>query len=180
MTDKELKKLSRLELLELLLTESRENERLREELEKIKQENVIMKSVQYLNETSEILDQTAQKLGETLQQASLIIGSLNNVTGVIVEEEKDSSSDGVDINDEMNAIQEKQIVSETNEPEVTAEDESDSFDDEVVVNHGQSDISKRLDAILALVSSRIQEMDKLADLVDGNKEASVLYNVDEN
>ena len=35
-TDKELKKLSRLELLELLLTESRENERLREELEKIK------------------------------------------------------------------------------------------------------------------------------------------------
>ncbi len=33
-TDKELKKLSRLELLELLLTESRENERLREELKK--------------------------------------------------------------------------------------------------------------------------------------------------
>ena len=41
MTDKELKKLSRLELLELLLAESRENERLRAEIEQIKQENTI-------------------------------------------------------------------------------------------------------------------------------------------
>ena len=53
MTDKELKKLSKLELLELLLVESRENERLREELEQMKQENSIKKSVQQLNKTAE-------------------------------------------------------------------------------------------------------------------------------
>ena len=52
MTDKELTKLSRLELLELLLAESRENERLRAEIEQIKQENTIIKSVQQLDETS--------------------------------------------------------------------------------------------------------------------------------
>ena len=44
MNDKELKKLSRLELLELLLAESRENERLRAEIEQIKQENTIIKT----------------------------------------------------------------------------------------------------------------------------------------
>ncbi|MEE0265782.1 MAG: hypothetical protein UD936_09165 [Acutalibacteraceae bacterium] len=62
MTDKELKKLSRLELLELLLAESRENERLRAELEQIKQENSMHNSVQRLNEISEKLDETLQKL----------------------------------------------------------------------------------------------------------------------
>ena len=105
---------------------------------------------------------------------------LNNITNITVENEKDISSDGVDINDEIDVIQEKQIPSETNEPEVTVEDESDSFDDEVVVNHGQSDISKRLDAILKLVSLRIKEMDRLAGFVDVDKEASAFYNVDEN
>lgn len=38
MTDKELRKLNRRELLELLLEESRENERLRSELEKTKEQ----------------------------------------------------------------------------------------------------------------------------------------------
>lgn len=36
MTEKELKKLSRVDLLEMLLEQSRENERLREELEQVK------------------------------------------------------------------------------------------------------------------------------------------------
>ena len=56
MTNKELKKLSRLELLELLLAETRENEKLREELGKIKQENTIEKSAQHLIKTSEQLE----------------------------------------------------------------------------------------------------------------------------
>lgn len=38
MTDKELRKLNRRELLELLLEQSRENERLREELEQTKEQ----------------------------------------------------------------------------------------------------------------------------------------------
>ncbi len=61
MTDKELKKLSRLELLELLLIETHENERLKEELEKAKKENSIEKSAQLLNETAKQLDETLQK-----------------------------------------------------------------------------------------------------------------------
>ena len=62
MTDKELKKLSRLELLELLLTESRENERLRAELERINAENAVEKSAQHLNETAKQLDSALQKV----------------------------------------------------------------------------------------------------------------------
>lgn len=49
MTEKELKKLSRLELLELLLDESRENKKLRAELEKIKTENSIEKKRENLS-----------------------------------------------------------------------------------------------------------------------------------
>ena len=60
MTDKELKKLSRLELLELLLVETRENERLREELEKAKQENSIEKSAVILSETVKQLESALQ------------------------------------------------------------------------------------------------------------------------
>ena len=61
-TDKELKRLSRLELLELLLTETRENERLREELEKAKQENSIEKSAVLLNETVKQLETALQSV----------------------------------------------------------------------------------------------------------------------
>lgn len=62
MTDKELKRLSRLELLELLLTETRENERLREELAKAKKENSIEKSATLLNETAKQLDEALKKV----------------------------------------------------------------------------------------------------------------------
>lgn len=72
MTDKELKKLSRLELLELLLTESRENERLREELERVKKENTVEKSAQQLNETSKQLDSALQKLSSMLTGSAVI------------------------------------------------------------------------------------------------------------
>lgn len=61
-TDKELKRLSRLELLELLLTETRENERLREELAKAKKENSIEKSATLLNETVKQLDEALKKV----------------------------------------------------------------------------------------------------------------------
>ncbi|MBR0348528.1 MAG: hypothetical protein IIX16_02710 [Clostridia bacterium] len=64
MTDKELKRLSRLELLELLLTETRENERLREELEKAKKENSIEKSAVLLNETAKQLETALQSVKE--------------------------------------------------------------------------------------------------------------------
>ena len=78
MTDKELKKLSRIELLELLLKESRENERLREELEQIKKENTIEKSAEYL-------DGASQQLGEALEKVSEIISNLGNVTVTVTD-----------------------------------------------------------------------------------------------
>ena len=92
MTDKELKKLSKLELFELLLVESRENERLREELEQMKQENSIKKSVQQLNKTAENLAEISEKLGATLQQLPLIANSLNNMNESDVENKTDSFS----------------------------------------------------------------------------------------
>ena len=78
MTDKELMKFSKLELLELLLVESRENERLRAELEQLKQENTIKMSVQQLNETVENLGKTSEKFDDALKQISLVLSSLNN------------------------------------------------------------------------------------------------------
>ena len=78
MTDKELMKFSKLELLELLLVESRENERLRAELEQLKQENTIKTSVQQLNETAENLGKTSEKFDDALKQISLVLSSLNN------------------------------------------------------------------------------------------------------
>ena len=61
-TDKELKKLSKLELLELLLAETREHEHLREELEKAKKVNSVEKSAQILSETAKQLDEALKKV----------------------------------------------------------------------------------------------------------------------
>ncbi|MBQ5825419.1 MAG: hypothetical protein IIW48_11515 [Clostridia bacterium] len=81
MTDKELKKLSRLELLELLLTESRENERLKEELEQAKKENSIEKSAQQLSETSVQFEDTLRKMDSLITALSE-----TRVTGIPVVE----------------------------------------------------------------------------------------------
>ena len=62
MTDKELRKLSRLELLELLLKESSENQKLREELEKLKNEKTIEKTAERLTETADHLDSSLQNI----------------------------------------------------------------------------------------------------------------------
>lgn len=166
MTDKELKKLSRLELLELLLTESRENERLREELEKIKQENTIKKSAEHLNETSENLGEASEKLQEALRQVSSIISGLDKINRVVIDEKITSVSDEVDKNEETDEIQEEQIDSEKNEAETS---------DAVIENQKLYDISKRLDTALQFVSSRIEELDRLAGIVDADKEGLALY-----
>ncbi len=62
MTDKELKKLSRLELLELLLAESRENDRLRAEIERLDDKQAVEKSAQHLNEAAKQLDSALEKV----------------------------------------------------------------------------------------------------------------------
>lgn len=175
MTDKELKKLSRLELLELLLTESRENERLREELEKIKQENTIKKSAEHLNETSENLGEASEKLQEALRQVSSIISGLDKINRVVIDKKITSVSDDVDENDKTDKIQEEQVTCEENEPEVIIEDETDSPEEETVENSTHNDISKRLDRALQLISTRIKELDRLADIIDADKESRTFY-----
>lgn len=62
MTDKELRKLSRLELLELLLKESSENRKLQAELDKLKSENSIAKTSERLMETAEQFDTSLQNV----------------------------------------------------------------------------------------------------------------------
>lgn len=73
MTDKELRKLSRLELLELLLKESSENQKLREELNKLKSENKIEKTAERLTETADHLDSSLQNIENyvTLMQSMI-------------------------------------------------------------------------------------------------------------
>ena len=72
MTDKELKKLSRLELLELLLEVSNENKNLQQKIETMASENEAAKSIENLatvtKQASEILDY-ANKLVETIKAA---------------------------------------------------------------------------------------------------------------
>ncbi|MBR3588415.1 MAG: hypothetical protein IKL16_02515 [Clostridia bacterium] len=185
MTDKELKKLSRLELLELLLTESRENERLRAELEKIKQENTIKKSAQHLNQTSENLGETSDKLSAALQQVSSIISGLDKISVVTVEDKQtpsDETNGAEEIQEEQTDTEVPEIIDEpeaVEEPdEVIGEFESDLLQDEITENQKLNDISKRLDVALQLISSRIKELDRLADIVDADKEGLALY--DEN
>lgn len=78
MTDKELRKLSRLELLELLLKESRENEKLRAELNKLKSENSIEKTTERLEETAEQFDTSLQSIGSIVSVMQKLVS--NDVT----------------------------------------------------------------------------------------------------
>ncbi len=70
MTDKELKKLSRLELLEILLEETKENEKLRAELEKAN--NII--------ENAAVLSELIGKMNNTLGQAQNFTTKLSQIT----------------------------------------------------------------------------------------------------
>ena len=181
MTDKELKKLSRLELLELLLTESRENERLREELEKLKQENTILKSAEQLNETSENLGEMSHKLGLALQQVSVMINGLDKIAKHPVEETTELAVVEAGVNALINEIQEEEANSETDtteeEEEVATEEEIDLFFDEIDKDNRQEDISKRLDLALKMISSRIKELDRIASIVDSDKDDLTHYGV---
>lgn len=72
MTDKELKKLSRADLLELLLEESRENERLREKLrvasEKLKDRTILIQNAGSIAEAAMQLNHVFEAAEEAAQQ----------------------------------------------------------------------------------------------------------------
>ncbi len=107
MTDKELKKLSRLELLELLLTESRENERIKEELEKVKQENTVEKSAQHLNKTSDKLESALQKMSSMITE----LGEVRDKEQIIVTQTV--VSEPATVVDEYDEYKEKTDVPKT-------------------------------------------------------------------
>lgn len=73
MTDKELKKLSRLELLELLLRETKENERLKKEINELTEEREAEKSARYLSEA-------VRQVDESLKKAKAITDNLSGIS----------------------------------------------------------------------------------------------------
>ena len=73
MTDKELKKLSRLELLELLLDVSKENRKLKENIKKLNADNKIAESIEQLSVITRQVENSlayANDLTRTLYEAS--------------------------------------------------------------------------------------------------------------
>lgn len=91
MTDKELRKLSRLELLELLLEASKENEKLREEAEKLKSESITSQNIENLTVAT-------QQVENALRYASSLTASLKAKEGIPVtytassEKKKDTAA----------------------------------------------------------------------------------------
>lgn len=73
MTEKDLKKLSRLELLEILLEESRENERLRDEITMLKEKNSVQNSESNLIELS-------RQMQFSLTNANKLVSELQKIT----------------------------------------------------------------------------------------------------
>lgn len=69
MTDKELRKLSRLELLELLLEASKENEKLKEKIEKLEVDNKTAQSIENLSVAT-------QQVANALKYADSITSAL--------------------------------------------------------------------------------------------------------
>jgi len=132
----------------------------------------------------------SDKLSAALQQVSSIVSGLDkisvvisgdkqmsseeetNESEVIPEEQSDveiketEENDESDNADETDEIKGEQVDSETNEAETS---------DEVSENQKLYDISKRLDTALQFVSSRIEELDRLAGIVDADKEDLALY-----
>ena len=71
MTDKELRKLSRLELLELLLEAGKENEKLKKEIETLKVENRTAESIEQLSTAT-------KQIENALEYANSITDTLKN------------------------------------------------------------------------------------------------------
>ena len=82
MTDKELKKLSRLELLELLLEASKENEKLKEQIKRLKIENKTTQNIESLSVITEQVESAlkyANSLTDTLKTTSGKVGANSDI-----------------------------------------------------------------------------------------------------
>ena len=103
MTDKELRKLSRLELLELLLKESKENRELKAELEKIKSEKSIEK-------TTEQLKETAAQFDTSMQNAESLVAMLRKL--VFGEGAAEASGSGSKTKDNLDTASRKKVLTD--------------------------------------------------------------------
>lgn len=98
MTDKELRKLSRLELLELILEVGKENSRLKEEIGKLKAENKTAQSIEALSAATRQVENAliyANTLTDTLQSApreGFRVSNVNDYYGESTSYHKKSDS----------------------------------------------------------------------------------------
>ena len=92
MTDKELKKLSRLEMLELLLNASKENEMLREKIKKLENENKTAENI--------------ENLAAATRQVEAALRYANSITGALEGNPMVRSSD----NDEDDEVEKQNDV----------------------------------------------------------------------
>ncbi len=98
MTDKELRKLSRLELLELLLQASKENKKLTEQIEKLKAENKTTQNIENLslltNQVENVL-KYANSITDTLKTADRAVVPQSDSSAVSRSEETANQSTAV-------------------------------------------------------------------------------------
>lgn len=97
MTEKELKKLSRLELLEILLEESRENEKLRLELQEKSDENIMTQSIKDLSLMTDKMTCALQKADALTKDLEKIAKDGITVTAVATERREAISAQGVGV-----------------------------------------------------------------------------------
>ncbi len=101
MTDKELRKLSRLELLEVLLEESKENEKLRKALKNSKSEIAMTEGIKKISDMTKQVNEVlefANSLSINLKEAAKRV-SLNTVDGISTKSIGNVPYKGADISD---------------------------------------------------------------------------------
>ncbi len=109
MTDKELRKLSRLELLELLLKEGRENTKLQEELNKLKSENSIATTAEHMRETADLLDESLQNIGELAVIMKKLVYGENSVPSTNSEQTDKEKSESSSLHKKKNVSEDADI-----------------------------------------------------------------------
>ncbi len=103
MTDKELRKLSRLELLELLLEASKENRELKETVERLKSENDTAQSIEKL---SAVTQQTENSLKYVNSLADLLRDALGKTASV---KEKGNIAKETEASAETSSVSDREI-----------------------------------------------------------------------
>ncbi len=125
MTDKELRKLSRLELLELLLEVSKENEKLNEKIKKLTEENENAKRIDNLAEATRQINTSLQYVNNLCLTLN-VTPEADNANDLITEELKSPEEN---IPEEKNEASENEEATEDTSPESKKENEPEATAD---------------------------------------------------